>query len=201
MNPLADLGRTLGFALGAGVNLYATVAMIGLAQRLHWVTLPPQYAVFDDDAVIATALVLYAVEFFADKIPWVDSLWDALHAVIRPVGAAFIAVAGLGDASPQARVLAALLGGAVAAGSHAAKAGTRAVVNLSPEPFSNWMLSFGEDAFVIGLTLLVFQYPIAAAVVTVLILHVIAVGIFLLTRRLRRWWRSDADPVSSAPGR
>ena len=97
---LAGLGRTLGFSFAAGINLYATVAILGLASRYGWVSLPEQYRVFDNDLIIGAALVLYVIEFFADKIPWVDSVWDAVHTVIRPVGGALIAVGTLGDASP-----------------------------------------------------------------------------------------------------
>ena len=94
------LGRTAAFSFAAGVNLYATVAMIGLAARFDWVDLPPQFAIFDNGWVIGAALALYLVEFFADKIPYVDTLWDILHTAIRPLGGALIAVASLGDASP-----------------------------------------------------------------------------------------------------
>ncbi|MET0213804.1 MAG: DUF4126 domain-containing protein, partial [Vicinamibacterales bacterium] len=115
---LTTLGRTLGFSFAAGVNLYATVAILGLAARYHWVTLPPQFEVFNNNVVIGAAIVLYVVEFFADKIPYVDTLWDMLHTAIRPIGGALIAVATLGDASPAMEGLVALLGGTVAAGSH-----------------------------------------------------------------------------------
>ena len=111
--------------------------------------------------------MLYVVEFVADKIPWVDSIWDAVHTVIRPVGGALIAVATLGDASPAVEGLVALLGGTLAAGTHFTKAGTRAVANTSPEPFSNWILSIAEDVFVVGLGLLALKYPVAAAVVVI----------------------------------
>ena len=148
---LTTLGRTLGFSFAAGVNLYATVAILGLAARYHWVTLPPQFEVFNNDVVIGAAIVLYVVEFFADKIPYVDTLWDMLHTAIRPIGGALIAVATLGDASPAMEGLVALLGGTVAAGSHLTKTSTRAAANASPEPFSNWILSLGEDLFVVGL--------------------------------------------------
>ena len=89
---LTLIGRTMGFSFAAGINLYATVAILGLASRFDWVALPPQFRVFDNDIVIGAALALYVVEFVADKIPWVDSIWDALHTVIRPLGGAFIAV-------------------------------------------------------------------------------------------------------------
>src|SRR5688572_8152117 len=97
---LATLGRTMGFSFAAGINLYATVAILGLAKRYGWVTLPEQFQVFDNDVVIGVALVLYVVEFVADKVPWVDSAWDAIHTVVRPIGGAVLAVTTLGDASP-----------------------------------------------------------------------------------------------------
>src|ERR671921_1388393 len=123
---MTGLGRTLGFSFAAGINLYATVAILGLASRYGWVVLPPQYQVFDNNWIIGGALALYVIEFVADKIPWVDSAWDAVHSVIRPAGGAFIAVATLGQASPAVEGLAALMGGTLAAGTHFTKAGTRA---------------------------------------------------------------------------
>ncbi len=145
MDVITTLGRTLGFSFAAGVNLYATVAMLGLASRFGWVDLPEQFGVFNNDFVIAAAVVMYLVEFFADKIPYVDTIWDIVHTAIRPFGGALIAVATLGDASPAMQGLIALLGGTVAAGSHLTKTSTRAMANTSPEPFSNWFLSLGED--------------------------------------------------------
>src|SRR6185503_15080880 len=133
---LVTLGRTLGFSFAAGVNLYATVAILGLAARYGWVDLPPQFQAFNNPLIIGTAIVLYLVEFFADKIPYFDSLWDILHTAIRPLGGALIAVTTLGDASPGVEGLVALLGGTVAAGSHLTKTSTRAVANTSPEPAS-----------------------------------------------------------------
>ena len=107
MDVLTTLGRTLGFSFAAGVNLYATVALLGLASRYGWVSLPPQYQAFDNDWVIGAALVMYAIEFFADKIPYVDSLWDMIHTAIRPIGGALVAVGSAhhpGGAHQHARV-------------------------------------------------------------------------------------------------
>src|SRR4029453_2490196 len=106
---LATLGRTMGFSFAAGINLYATVAILGIAKRFGWVDLPEQFRVFDNDVVIGVAIVLYVIEFIADKIPWVDSVWDAVHTVIRPIGGAVIAVSTLGDASPAVKGLGARL--------------------------------------------------------------------------------------------
>src|SRR5574338_5240 len=105
MDLLSSLGRTLGFSFAAGINLYATVAILGLASRFGWVALPEQYRVFDNNWIIGAALVLYVIEFFADKIPWLDSAWDAVHTFVRPVGGAAIAVATLGHASPATETL------------------------------------------------------------------------------------------------
>ena len=196
---LITLGRTLGFSFAAGVNLYATVAILGLAARYGWVDLPPQYAVFDNDVVIGAAIALYVIEFFADKIPWVDSLWDMVHTVIRPVGGALIAVATLGEASPTLEGLTAVLGGTVAAGSHLTKTSTRAVANASPEPFSNWLLSLGEDAFVVGLGLLALQYPLLALVVAIVLIALVAVFMAVILRVVRRWFRRwSGEPAPPA---
>jgi hypothetical protein len=186
---LPTLGRTLGFSFAAGINLYATVAILGLASRYGWVQLPEQFRLFDNDVVIGAALTLYVIEFFADKIPWVDSLWDGLHTIIRPIGGALIAVTTLGDASPTMGGLVALLGGTLAAGSHFTKAGTRAVANTSPEPFSNWILSIAEDLFVVGLGFIALKYPtIAALVVTAAVVLMIVFATWIIRAVRRRWF-------------
>lgn len=187
---LPTLGRTLGFSFAAGINLYATVAILGLASRYGWVQLPEQFRVFDNDVVIGVALTLYVVEFFADKIPWVDSLWDAVHSVIRPVGGALIAVTTLGDASPTMEGLVALLGGTLAAGSHFTKAGTRAVANTSPEPFSNWILSIAEDVFVVGLGFVALKYPTIAALVVIVAVVLMIVFASWIIKAVRRRFAS-----------
>jgi len=185
---LVTLGRTLGFSFAAGVNLYATVAILGLAARYGWVDLPPQFQTFNNPFIIGTALVLYFVEFFADKIPYFDSLWDIVHTAIRPLGGALIAVATLGDASPGIEGIVALLGGSVAAGSHLTKTSTRAVANTSPEPVSNWALSIGEDVFVVGLGYLALAHPIAALVVAGVLLALIVIFAAVIVRTVKRWF-------------
>jgi hypothetical protein len=199
MEVIAALGRTMGFSFAAGINLYATVAILGLASRYQWVSLPSQFKAFDNDLVIGTAIVLYVVEFIADKIPWFDSIWDAVHTAIRPVGGAVIAVTTLGDASPVTQTLVGLLGGTLAAGSHLTKTGTRAAANTSPEPFSNWILSLGEDAFVVGLGVLALQYPVIAALVVIVSAIVIAVFAAWIVRGIRRRFGSarPGDLVTS----
>jgi hypothetical protein len=190
MDLLMTLGRTLGFSAAAGINLDATVAILGLASRYGWVALPPQFKVFDNDLIIIVALVMYVVEFLADKIPWLDSVWDLIHTLIRPIGGALIAVAALGQASPTVEVLVALLGGTVAAGTHLTKAGTRVMVNASPEPFSNWILSLLEDLFVVGLGLLTLKYPLLALAVALLLLTLIVIFARVLLRAVGRLFRT-----------
>ncbi len=186
MDVLTTFGRTLGFSFAAGINLYATVAILGLASRYGWVSLPPQYQVFDNNWIIGGALVLYVVEFFADKIPWLDSAWDAVHTLIRPVGGALIAIATIGDASPGTQTLVGLLGGALATSTHLSKSGTRAVANASPEPFTNWILSVAEDLFVVGLGTLALKYPAAAAVVVIVCLVLMVTFATWIIRAVKR---------------
>jgi hypothetical protein len=203
MEIIASLGRTMGFSFAAGINLYATVAILGLASRYQWVTLPAQFQAFDNDWVIGTAIVLYIVEFVADKIPWFDSVWDAVHTAIRPVGGAVIAVTTLGDASPMTETMIGLFGGALAAGTHFTKSGTRAVANTSPEPFSNWILSLGEDLFVVGLGFLALKYPVAAALVVIVGVVLIVTFAAVLIKAIRRRWnrrRAAAEPLLPARG-
>lgn len=185
---LITLGRTLGFSFAAGVNLYATVAILGLAARYGWVDLPAQFQSFNHPVVIGAAIGMYLIEFFADKIPYVDTLWDMLHTLIRPVGGALIAVTTLGEASPTVQGLVALLGGTIAAGSHLTKTSTRAVANTSPEPFSNWILSVGEDLFVVGLGFLALQYPVAALAVALALTVLIAIFAAVIVRLVRQWF-------------
>jgi hypothetical protein len=194
MEILTSLGRTMGFSFAAGINLYATVAILGLASRYGWVALPPQYQVFDNNWIIGAALVLYVVEFIADKIPWVDSVWDAAHSVIRPVGGALIAVATLGEKAPATEAVVALLGGALAASTHFSKSGTRVLANASPEPFSNWILSIAEDLFVVGLGALALKYPAAAAVVVLACLALIAAFTVWVARVVRRRFLRSSAP-------
>lgn len=200
MTFIATLGHALGFSLAAGVNLYATVAILGLASRFGWVDLPERFAMFDNNVVIALAATLYIVEFFADKIPWVDSAWDAVHTAIRPVGGALIAVASLGEAGqgvPMSEVLMALLGGSVAAGAHLTKASTRAAVNTSPEPVSNWVLSISEDMFVVGLGAMAINYPVAAFAVASVLIVLIACFLGVISRTAWRWLSRRREPVAA----
>ncbi|MGE3507904.1 MAG: DUF4126 domain-containing protein [Vicinamibacterales bacterium] len=186
MDLLTALGRTIPFALASGVNLYATVAVLGLVARFGWVDLPPAFRGFEHPAIIGAALAMYLVEFLADKIPWVDSVWDAAHTVIRPLGGAVVAVTALGETSAAMQALVAVLGGSVAMTTHLSKTGTRAIANTSPEPFSNWALSLAEDLFVVGFSWMALQHPYLALLVSVIVLTAIVLAASALYRAVRR---------------
>jgi uncharacterized protein DUF4126 len=156
------LSAVLGVSFAAGLNAYATVLALGLMQRLEVIHLPRGLEVLGTTPVIVAAAFLYIVEFVADKVPYVDTLWDGLHTVIRPIAGAVLAYGMVGNVDPQWQVIAALVGGTVALTSHTAKASTRAAANLSPEPFSNWVLSLLEDAVSFVLVWLTGAHPMAA---------------------------------------
>jgi Domain of unknown function (DUF4126) len=175
MDVLETLSVALGLATLAGINLYLTVFVTGMAVQFGWVVLPPQLhdlLVLGDPWVIAISGLLYFLEFFADKVPWVDSANDAVHTFVRPLGGALLAVLALGQADPAVKVIAALLAGGAALTAHAAKAGTRLVANFSPEPISNIGLSLGEDALVLGGLGLLLWHPVVA-----LVLGIVALGL------------------------
>jgi hypothetical protein len=212
MDELRMLGVALGLASLAGINLYLTVFVTGLAVRMDWVALPQSLGgleVLGNPIIIGVAAFLYLIEFIADKIPWIDTAWDSVHTFIRPVGAAALAVAALGNAHPAFEVVAALLAGGMALTSHVAKAGTRLVANSSPEPVSNIALSLGEDGVVFAGLGLVAWYPVVALVVSV----AFTVAVLLMLPRLLRgiraklwlaWKKLNAPPEDakeSAPGR
>src|SRR5260370_5929881 len=161
MNAREALGLALGGGFSFGLNLYATVATVGLLQRFGVLHLPPGLQILSHPWVLAIAIALYLLEFFADKIPYFDTFWDAIHTFIRPPAAALLAFAAAGAAPPEWRWGAALIAGGVALTSHGAKASARAAVNASPEPLSNWGLSLGEDVLAVCLSWLPALHPSA----------------------------------------
>ncbi len=153
MTLIDQLGTALGLATLAGLNLYLTVFVAGLAVRFHWVELSGNYAsmeVLGNPWVLGVAGGMFLIQFVADKIPWVDSIWDVVHTVIRPAGGIFLALAVLGKMDPTAVTIAALLAGGAALSTHGTKAGIRAFLNLSPEPVTNTAASVAEDGLVLG---------------------------------------------------
>src|SRR5580658_6073144 len=186
MNPVETLGLALGAGFSSGLNLYATIATLGLLQRFGVIRLPEQLQVLAHPWVLGIAIALYVIEFLADKIPLVDTVWDAIHTVIRPPAAALLAYGAAGSAPPEWRWGAALLAGGVALTSHGTKASARAAANTSPEPFSNWALSLGEDTLAVWLTWLATMHPMATIVVVVILIALAAFVLFHLFRFLRR---------------
>src|SRR5580704_16050209 len=186
MNPVETLGLALGAGFSSGLNLYATIATLGLLQRFGVIHLPASLQVLSHPWVLGIAVALYAIEFLADKIPYVDSVWDAIHTVIRPPAAALLAYSAAVSAPPEWRWGAALLAGGVALTSHGTKASARAAVNTSPEPFSNWTLSFGEDVLAVWLTWMATVHPMATIVIVVLLIALAVFLLFHLFRFLRR---------------
>jgi hypothetical protein len=186
MSPTMLLSHTVPLAFAAGLNVYATVAVIGLCGRFDLVALPESLRVFENPFVIGAALAMYAIEFVADKVPWFDSLWDAVHTVIRPVGGAIIAATALGDASPATTTIAALIGGSTALTTHLTKASTRAAANTSPEPFSNWLLSLGEDVIAVSISYQALKHPMLALGIAGALLLAIVASASLIYRALRR---------------
>ena len=186
MSPLDTLGFALGTSFASGLNLYATVAAAGLFQRFGIIQLPEPLQVLAHPMVYGLAIALFVIEFIADKIPYVDSVWDAVHTFIRPPAAALLSYSAFAGGVPeQYKIGAALLAGAVALTSHGAKATTRAAANVSPEPVSNWTLSVVEDLLAVFLAWLAASHPLlAAALVAVLVI----LAVFLI-RRLFRFFR------------
>jgi hypothetical protein len=175
----------------SGINLYAMVATLGLLGRFAGLDLPGELDAVTNGWVIGTAVVLYCVEFVADKVPVVDSAWDVVHTFIRVPAGAIVAAAALGDFSPTVQVIAFLVGGGLALSSHGAKASTRAALNLSPEPVSNWVASVAEDVVAFGGTLLAIFLP---AVMLVVVVVAVLVTVWLLPKvfRLARRWFAAA---------
>ncbi len=185
-------GLLLGTAAASGLRLYATIAILGFLGRAGIVELPGDLHVLAHGGVIAAAASLYLVEFLVDKIPFVDSAWDAVHTFLRPPAAGLLAWAALADVPAPWRIAAALVCGGVAFSTHGLKAGARAVLNTSPEPVTNAVASFSEDGLVVLLIFLAVRHPVAASL---LALALVVLGLALaawIARILRRLLRRRA---------
>ena len=189
MEILQQLGVALGLATLSGLNLYLTVLVAGLAIRYDWLSLASAHenlAVLGDPWIIGVAAGLYVVEFFADKIPWLDSAWDVGQTFVRPVGGAFLGLAALGHLNPEMSVVAALLAGGAAFSTHALKASGRVLINLSPEPVSNSLASLGEDGLVLGGLGLIAGAPVLAFFVFLAICVMAIVIVSKIYKRVQR---------------
>ena len=203
METVSLIAAALGVAWASGINLYAVILMLGLMGSMGAIELPPQLEILQNPAVLIAAAFMYCVEFFADKIPGVDTVWDAIHSFIRIPAGAMLAAATLAPISPEAELIGLLLGGTLAAGTHFTKAGSRVVINTSPEPVTNWTASIGEDLMVIAGLWTALNYPI---LFIVLLIAFIALVIWLAPKVWRgvkrvlgkiRSWFSKTDSVDT----
>ena len=191
------LGLAGSVSLLSGWRLYATILVTGLAMRTGWVPLPEQLQVLDVLAnpwVLGVAGVGAVMEFLADKVMWLDSIWDAVHSLIRPIGGALLALAIVDPGDPAWQVVAFLLGGGAAFAAHAGKASARAAINTSPEPVSNVVASSAEDVATVGLLALAFANPVIAAVIAVILLVLSIVLIVVVGRTVRRVLKRTPKP-------
>ncbi len=191
---LFALLTAIGFA--AGLNLYATVAVLGLLARFGHLPLPPGLQLLAGWTIIIASTLLFAIEFFADKIPAFDLVWNALHTFIRVPVAALLAFRATSQLSPEHQLLAAILGGAVALIAHGGKTAARAAVTPSPEPFSNIGLSVGEDILAIGLTWLATRHPYVAGVLATIFIAVIVVLTRWVIRAMRALFSGAEQEVA-----
>lgn len=200
MSALEILGIAASLSLLAGWRLYATVFAVGLALRLDWWQLPPQLtnlAIVSHSWVLAVSGLGFLCEFFADKIPWLDSIWDGIHTFIRPVGGALLAFSLISPADPKMQVIFFLLGGGMALLSHTTKTGARLIVNQSPEPVSNTLLSLAEDATVATGLYLTMTHPLLIAALALIATILCALIIRLTWKLLRKqytWLVGGAGP-------
>jgi len=202
----AVLALTMGVGWASGINLYAAILMLGLMGASGNMTLPPGLEILTDPMVLFAAGAMYFIEFFADKVPGVDTGWDLMHTFVRIPAGAMMAAGAVGDVDPVVGLTAAILGGGLAATSHAAKAGTRAVINTSPEPFSNWTASILEDVAVIGGLWTALNHPVLFIILLVLFI-VLAIwllpkiwrGIKSVFSRLRRMFTGKDDVPAPEP--
>lgn len=197
---IETLGLVAGSGWASGLNLYLVSLLLGISGRVGWADVP---SVLQRTDVMIASGVLFAVEFAADKIPYLDNVWDAIHTVVRPLGAAALGAVLAGESESIGTALGAIVAGSLALSAHSAKATTRAAVNTSPEPFSNIVLSLFEDGLVAGLVALAVLYPwaaLAVAIVLAILAIWLTVTLFGALRRLWRRWGRRLDRTPPASG-
>lgn len=203
---IATISLTMGVAWASGINLYATIGMLGILGATGNIVLPESLAVLQDPSIIAAALFMYAVEFFADKTPGVDTGWDTLHSFIRIPAGVMLAAGAVGEVNPAIVIVAGILGGSISATSHMVKAGSRVLINTSPEPFSNWAASVAEDVAVIGGLFAALHYPLVFIIM--LILFIVAAiwlipklwqGIKVVFRKIRNLFSTNTNDFHDNP--
>lgn len=206
---ISVIALTMGVSWASGINLYAVLLVLGLAGSTGNIDLPPELSVVENPMVIMAAGIMYFVEFFVDKVPGVDTAWDTVHTFIRIPAGALLAVGAVGDVTPALELSAGLLGGSMAGASHLTKFSTRALINTSPEPFSNWAASISEDALVLGGLWAMFNHPwlfVGAMVLFILLVIWLLPKLLRLLKsiftRLGQWLgmveKPESAPVTSA---
>lgn len=196
---MQTVGLLLGGSWASGINVYLTTAILGLAHRFEWIQLPGELSVISHWLIIMVAILLYAVEFFADKIPYVDSAWDSVHTFIRPAGGLALGYLAMADAGPAVQMAVGMLTGTIAMDSHLTKATSRAVINTSPEPVTNSVASVTEDVSVAGVAYLIIKHPIIVSICVVLF---IIFSIWFLTKMfkfIKRIFSRKKDASDPAP--
>lgn len=199
METLNSIPLLLGSSWASGVNLYLTIAGLGIAHRAGWITLPGEMDVISNTFVIIVAAGLYVIEFVADKVPFVDSAWDSVHTFIRPVGGAALGFLAMAEAGPALQIPVALVTGSISMDSHLTKATARAAINTSPEPVSNSVASLTEDVSVAGVLYLVIQHPIIAALVVIAFILFSIWFLKTMFRFLKKIFGSHKKPQESEP--
>lgn len=202
MDSLSQLALAGGLAWASGIRLYATILIVGLLGRYGYLHLPEQLIVLQHTWVLAAAGVMGVGEFLADKVPGFDSVWDALHTFIRIPAGAFLAWGAMGDSTPAAQMAAALIGGMITSGTHLAKSSTRAAINTSPEPFTNWTASVSEDGLVFGGLALALTHPavflVALALFLLALIWLVPKLFRFLARIFRRLRRSTIERLPTS---
>ncbi len=203
---ITTLALTMGTAWAAGINLYATIAVLGGLGLTGNIVLPEQLMVLQNPMVIGAATLMYLIEFFVDKTPGVDTGWDTVHSFIRIPAGVLLAAGAVGDVNPAMVITAGILGGGVAATTHTIKAGTRILINTSPEPFTNWTASVLEDVAVIGGIWAMLHYPLAFLIffiafllAAVWVVPKIWNGIRMLFQSLYRFFTGKTEPAPPVP--
>ncbi|CAG35201.1 DUF4126 domain-containing protein [Desulfotalea psychrophila] len=200
---ITTIALTMGVAWASGINLYATIAMLGILGSTGNIDLPTQLLVVQDPLVIGSAAIMYCVEFFADKTPGLDTGWDAIHSFIRIPAGVMLAAGAVGDVSTPLVVASGILGGTISGVSHSIKAGSRVLINTSPEPFSNWTASVLEDVAVIAGIWTAINYPllfiglfILFIILAIWLLPKIMRGIIILLKKIRGFFGATPEPTS-----
>lgn len=207
MDVVSIIAATMGVAWASGINLYAAMVMLGWLGSTGQIDLPPALEILENPAVMIAAAAMYCVEFFADKVPGVDTGWDALHSFIRIPAGAMLAAGAISPLGPEAELIGLILGGTLSAGSHFTKAGSRVLINTSPEPFTNWTASITEDVLVIAGLWTALNHPVLFIVLLLAFIALVAWlapkiwrGIKRVCSKIRGWFTGTPNEMEPKKG-